>query len=431
MTDVSESSSEQSPEHAALTLEEARLRLSRLRAGGGRRLRDVWLALAQLTSQALDVERVGVWVFVDEGRAIRCRYLLQRSGNQIFQGAVLRVGDFPSYFESLDHLRLVCAEDAQSSEATRELLPAYLAPLGITSMLDAPIYLDGQLVGVVCHEHIGPKRSWTQAECEFAAAVADNIARLYREHERHDAQATLQGYERRLMELQRIEAVGRMAIGIAHDFRGILGLAQGFAELIIRSPDDAPRVKHFAERIRDALARGQQLTREVMDFGKDDIHAPRLLNLAEFLDANAGMLRSVLGANIVLDLQIAPRLGRILMDSSQLERALLNLVLNARDALPHGGTVSIVAQEVDARGEQGEESTCVEIAVRDDGVGMSEDTLKNVFKPFFTTKGEQGNGLGLVIVRQIVGRAGGFVRVDSAPGEGTVVRIYVPRLATA
>jgi two-component system cell cycle sensor histidine kinase/response regulator CckA len=414
-----------------LSWDEARLQLSRLHAGGGQRLRDVWLALAQLTIRALNVERVGVWVFTDGGRAIRCRYLLQRSSNQVFQGAVLRVSDFPSYFKALDNMRLVCAADAQTSEATRELLPAYLAPLGITSMLDAPIYLNGQLVGVVCHEHVGPTRTWTEPECDFAAAVADNIARLYREHERHDAQATLQGYERRLMELQRMEAVGRMALGVAHDFRGILGLALGFTELIVPAPDDAERVKHYAERIREALVRGQHLTREVMDFGKEEIQAPRLLNLVDALQESTRMLQSVVGPKIAVELQICGSLGRILMDSSQLERALLNLVLNARDAMPEGGKIVISARDVDARGERGEESTCVEIAIRDTGIGMTEDILKNVFTPFFTTKGEQGNGLGLVIVRQIVSRAGGFVRVDSKAGQGTTVHIYVPRLAAA
>ena len=155
-----------------LTLDDARLQLSRLSAGAGKPLREVWLALAKLASVALRVDRVGVWVLTDGGRAIRNLYLLQRSGNHVFQGALLRASDFPSYFKAIQQLRIVCAADAVRSEFTRELLPAYLQPLGITSMLDAPIFLDGELAGVVCHEHIGPMRTWTDAECEFAAAVA-------------------------------------------------------------------------------------------------------------------------------------------------------------------------------------------------------------------------------------------------------------------
>ena len=99
--------------------------------------------------------------------------------------------------------------------------------------------------------------------------------------------------------------------------------------------------------------------------------------------------------------------------------------------MPEGGTVHITAANAEGRGEQGEYSTCVEIAVRDTGVGMDEDTLRNLFKPFFTTKGASGNGLGLAIVRQIITRAGCFIRVESTPRKGTTVRMYVPRIATA
>jgi signal transduction histidine kinase len=411
------------------TLEEARRQLSRLTAAQGKSLRELWLALARLTSAALDVERVGVWVLIENSQAIRCRYLWQRSGNQFFQGTVLRISDFPSYFAALEHEGVIRAADARNSPMTRELRPAYLEPLGITSMLDAPIYLDGKLAGVVCHEHIGPARTWDDAECDFAAAVADNIARLYREHEQYDAQATLQGYQRRLMELHHMEAVGRMAAGIAHDFRGIIGAALGFAELISRTPNDPNRVKHYADRIREALERGQRLTRDVMDFGKNDSFAPRLLDVAEVIESNAKMLRILLGEHITVETQLSPTLGRVLMDSAQLERALLNLVLNARDAMPSGGRVVISASDADVVGTYGEECTCVMIAVSDTGHGMDEHTRANALKPFFSTKGEQGTGLGLAIVEQVISRAGGFVRIESTPNEGTTVRLYVPRIA--
>jgi len=159
--------------------ERARLELARLHASGGVSLRDVWLQLADLVANALEVDRVGVWVLIDEGRAIRCRYLLQRSSKDVFQGAVLRAQDFPEYFDALRARRTLPAADAQTSGLTRELRESYLQPLNITSMLDAPIYLEGRVVGVVCHEHIGPQRNWSGAESDFASAVADNIARLY------------------------------------------------------------------------------------------------------------------------------------------------------------------------------------------------------------------------------------------------------------
>jgi two-component system cell cycle sensor histidine kinase/response regulator CckA len=146
-------------------LEAARLELARLHAYGTTSLRDVWVKLAEIASNALRVERVGCWTLIDDGRALRCRYLLQRSNHQLFQGAVLRRQDFPVYFDALKERRAIVAEDALHSALTSELRQAYLEPLGIAAMLDAPIYIGGQVVGVVCHEHVGDAR-----ECQRPSA---------------------------------------------------------------------------------------------------------------------------------------------------------------------------------------------------------------------------------------------------------------------
>lgn len=411
--------------------EHARLQLARLHAGGNASLREVWLELAQVVSQALDVDRVGVWVLVDAGRALRCRYLLQQSSNDVFQGAVLRAQDFPEYFAALHARRTLPAADARKSCMTHELRESYLQPLGITSMLDAPIYLEGQVVGVVCHEHTGPQRTWSGAEADFASAVADNIARLYQEHEHHHAQSALHAYERHLMELHRMEAVGRMAAGIAHDFRGILGAAMGYAELIRRVPALPADADRYSQRIIEVLQRGNALTQEVMNFGKDSPNAPRVIDTRATIESLGGMFRVLLGNHIRLALHHDRPVSRVFMDATQLERTLLNLVLNARDAMPSGGELTISAEDSTVDDEDGESARFVAITVADTGVGMDAATRDNMFKPFFTTKGENGTGLGLAIVDQIVSRAGGFIRIDSELGKGTSVRLYVPRIAAA
>jgi two-component system cell cycle sensor histidine kinase/response regulator CckA len=411
--------------------ERARLELARLHASGGVSLREVWLKLASLVANALDVDRVGVWVLVDEGRAIRCRYLLQRSSKDLFQGAVLRAQDFPEYFDALRARRTLPAADAQTSGLTRELRESYLQPLGITSMLDAPIYLEGRVVGVVCHEHVGPQRNWSGAESDFASAVADNIARLYHEHERQSAQTALQAYEKHLMELHRMEAMGRIAAGIAHDFRGVLGAAMGYAELIRRVPQLPADADRYSQRIVEVLQRGSAMTQEVMNFGKDSPVSPRVIEVPAIVESMGGMFRVLLGSRIRLHMHQEPAVSRIFIDASQLERLLLNLVLNARDAMPDGGELTISTQDTVADDEDGESATFVAIAVADTGVGMDSATRQNVFKPFFTTKGTEGTGLGLAIVEQIVLRAGGFIRLDSEVGKGTTVTIYMPRIAAA
>ncbi|HEY4369767.1 MAG TPA: ATP-binding protein [Steroidobacteraceae bacterium] len=411
--------------------ERARLELARLHASGGVSLREVWLKLADLVANALDVDRVGVWVLVDEGRAIRCRYLLQRSSKDLFQGAVLRAQDFPEYFQALRARRTLPAADAQTSGLTRELREAYLQPLGITSMLDAPIYLEGRVVGVVCHEHIGPQRNWSGAESDFASAVADNIARLYHEHERQNAQTALDAYEQHLMELHRMEAMGRIAAGIAHDFRGVLGAAMGYAELIRRIPELPADADRYSQRIVEVLQRGNAMTQEVMNFGKDSPVSPRVIEVPAIVTSMGGMFRVLLGNRIKLQLVCQPAVSRVFIDAMQLERLLLNLVLNARDAMPDGGELTIATQDALATAEDGESATFVAITVADTGVGMDTATRENVFKPFFTTKGADGTGLGLAIVEQIVLRAGGFIRLESELGKGTTVSVYMPRIAAA
>ena len=411
--------------------ERARLELARLHASGGVSLREVWRNLADLVANALDVDRVGVWVLIDEGRALRCRYLLQRSSKDLFQGAVLRAQDFPEYFDALRARRTLPAADALTSGLTRELRESYLQPLGITSMLDAPIYLEGRVVGVVCHEHIGPQRNWTGAESDFASAVADNIARLYHEHERQSAQTALQAYEQHLMELHRMEAMGRIAAGIAHDFRGVLGAAMGYAELIRRVPQLPADADRYSQRIVEVLQRGSAMTQEVMNFGKDSPVSPRVIEVPAIVDSMGGMFRVLLGSRIRLHLAPEPAVSRVFIDASQLERLLLNLVLNARDAMPDGGELTIATKDTLADDEDGETATFVAITVTDTGIGMDAATRANVFKPFFTTKGSEGTGLGLAIVEQIVLRAGGFIRLESEPRKGTTISIYMPRIAAA
>lgn len=409
----------------------ARLQLARLHAERGKSLREVWVSLAELASQALRVDRVGLWALIDEGRALRCRYLLQRSNRELFQGAVLRCQDFPAYFQAMGASRAIVADDAIGSRATQELRAAYLEPLGIVSMLDAPIYVEGRVVGIVCHEHSGEQRIWTESECAFAGAVADNIARLYIEHERQNAESALQAYQRHLLELNRMEAIGRMAASIAHDFRGIIGAAHGFAELLQRVPNLPPQAAAHAERIIEALARGRRLTQQIMSFGKDDPVSPRVLDPGATIEQLAKMLDPLLGQDIRLTLNLDRHTSRIFIDSGQLERALLNLVLNARDAIRGKGEITIELEDVSFEEEEGEPATYVSISISDTGCGMDEETRMKALRPFFTTKGEDGTGLGLVIVDQIVARCGGRVEIDSAVGRGTTVRILLPRIAGA
>jgi two-component system cell cycle sensor histidine kinase/response regulator CckA len=408
--------------------EGARLELARLHVDDDPSLRSVWRKLAKLVTDAMQVERVGIWLLLDDGRAIRCEHLYQSSVRQVFEGAVLRAQDFPAYFEAMDERRVIIADDARTSPVTGSLRDSYLDPLGIASMLDAPIYREGKVVGVVCHEHIGAARIWTEVESAFAAAVADTTARLYEEAARQHAESSLRGYEHHMLELHRMEAIGRMAAGIAHDFRGVLGSVLGFAQLILRTPNLPANVQGYANRIVESAERGTRLTREVTDFVHDHPVSPCVLDVPRTIENMRSMLNSLLGDDTQLTIRARGAVSRVFMDPTQLERMVLNLVLNARDAMPAGGSI-----EIDVRDTQisEDEPTMVTICVSDTGVGMDEATREQACKPLFSTKGANGTGLGLSIVEQIVSRAGGSMRIDSEIGKGTQVHLFVPRIAMA
>jgi two-component system, cell cycle sensor histidine kinase and response regulator CckA len=178
------------------------------------------------------------------------------------------------------------------------------------------------------------------------------------------------------------------------------------------------------------MQRGQQLTQEVVSFGKDSPAMPRVVDAAATVESMVPMFSVLLGNRVTLSLEVHRPVSRVFVDPSQLERTLLNLVLNARDSMTaSGGLLTLSVQDVSIDDE--EVTQYVEIDIIDTGVGMDANVQKNIFKPFFTTKGEEGTGLGLAIVDQIITRAGGFLRIESEVGRGTTVRMFLPQIAAA
>jgi signal transduction histidine kinase len=372
------------------------------------------------------VERVGVWLFVDGRGAIRCFQLYERSKDQHSEGAVLRAADFPSYFRALEERRELPAEDAREDPLTRELGKAYLEPLGIQSMLDAPLFRDGRVTGVVCHEDTRP-RSWTVDERSFATSVADMVSLQLEAAARRDAEARIEALGAHLAEVNKMEALGRLAAGAAHDFRNVLAVVLGCADMIARSAEATRSIRESAEEILAAARRGTALTNELLSFGRDRPNAACVVNVADAVDAFAPMLRRALGRAHPLEVRREGVASSVLVDPAQLERVVMNLALNARDAMPQGGPVVVTVGE--ARIEEDDvHGTYVVVEVSDTGIGMDEATQARIFEPFFTTKRE-GTGVGLAVVYAVVDRCGGFVHVESAPGRGTRMRVYLPRVA--
>ncbi|HYA80912.1 MAG TPA: ATP-binding protein [Methylocystis sp.] len=247
------------------------------------------------------------------------------------------------------------------------------------------------------------------------------------------ANAALRASQEQLAHGQKMEALGRLTGGIAHDFNNLLQVITGSLSVIERlmTRGRGDEIVPALTAIRKASNTAASLINRMLSFSLRQTLLPRVLDPDKLIAGLADLLRRTLGPEIALDLRLADGDRSILCDSSQLESAILNLAINARDAMPQGGVLTIAtadrsfaAHELDPETEPGE---YVEIEVTDTGAGMSEDVLGRVFEPFFTTKRiGQGTGLGLSQIYGFVKQSGGFVRIESTPGKGTSVRIYLP-----
>jgi signal transduction histidine kinase/ActR/RegA family two-component response regulator len=251
--------------------------------------------------------------------------------------------------------------------------------------------------------------------------------------ERTRTRAALQQAEEQLRQVQRMDAAGRVAGGVAHDFNNLLTTIRGFSDLLLRDlPPEYPR-RRDVEQIRKAADRGALLTRQLLTFGRQPAVQPRLLELNSVVTTMEGLVQRLVGADIRLVTRLRPGLGEVKIDPGQLEQVLVNLVLNARDAMPAGGTLTIETGERQiagsTRGRSVKPGRYLVLAVSDTGSGMDGETLSHVFEPFFTSQvAGSRSGLGLSIVYGIVKQNGGGVRVSSEPGEGTTVKVFLPRV---
>ena len=243
-------------------------------------------------------------------------------------------------------------------------------------------------------------------------AMTTNLRHWYDEARKRDDE---------LRQAQKMEAVGRLAGGIAHDFNNVLTAIRGYAELAIVQLNSNPTVQSQVVEVVAAADRAAELTKQLLAFSRRRTAAPRVLALDRVLAGMHQLVCRVIGDDVPVVTAIAPSIGAVRADRTQIEQIILNLVVNARDAMPNGGTVTISVVNT--------EDNRVRLSVADTGHGMDDETVRRIFDPFFTTKESgEGTGLGLAIVYSIVQEAGGEITVDTAVGKGTTFSIFLPRL---
>jgi two-component system, cell cycle sensor histidine kinase and response regulator CckA len=507
--------------------------------------------VTQAASRTVACGRVSVWVFNDDRSELRCLDLYQAATNRHFRGQVFKRDIYPSCFDSLDDEPIVIADDARNHPATREFSDNYLQPLGITSMLSAPVRVGGSVIGIVCYEHTGPQRRWELDEQIFAGSVADAVSllmeidlraqaekALLRSEERYrdlvenakdiiytrDLQGNctsinkvveqVLGYtreealgmniwetvssesqkkiqemvmrklagegmavfemeamakngrkvtlevntrlvheggvlvgvqgiardvterrqlEEQLRQSQKMEAVGQLAGGVAHDFNNILAVIIGYSDILLNKLKQEDPTRRKITEIRKSAERAANLTGQLLAFSRRQVMQPAVIDLNATVKDMSEMFRQLIGENIELHTSFEEGLGPVKADLGQIQQVIMNLIVNARDAMPQGGHLTIGTQNAYLRDEnlgrlyRVKEGHYVMLAVSDTGCGMDTEMQAHVFEPFFTTKEKgKGTGLGLSTVYGIVKQSGGYIWVFSEVGRGTTFKIYLP-----
>lgn len=299
---------------------------------------------------------------------------------------------------------------------------------GVRSALCVPLRARGALVGALCLVRDVDRRPFHTADAHVARGLADEAAlafanaRLFEDvtrelEERKRAEAALAEVSEKLRQATKLEALGRLASGVAHDFNNLISVILCAAEAVRSSVPAELAVE--IDAIELAARSGADLTSKLLAFGRKQPHAPRVVDLGAELVATGALLRRVLSREIQLDLALGDDVGAVCIDPVQLQQVVMNLAINASDAMPSGGRLTMRTRR------EGEMAVLV---VEDDGIGMAPEVRDRAFDPFFTTKlGGRGTGLGLATVLGAVHQSGGQVSIDSAPGEGTRVTVRLPR----
>jgi two-component system cell cycle sensor histidine kinase/response regulator CckA len=256
--------------------------------------------------------------------------------------------------------------------------------------------------------------------------------------ERRRAEDALREREDQLRQAQKMEAIGQLAGGVAHDFNNLLTIINVHSDLLLQDLQNENPMRQDVEEISRAAARAASLTRQLLTFSRKQVVQPQVLDLARVVTGVEPMLRRLIGEDVDFETSSDDDVSPVLADEGELEQVLINLVVNARDAMPQGGRLSVAVQNVAVN-----DAACVkhpslrpgdyvQLTVQDSGMGMTTETMMRAFEPFFTTKERgRGTGLGLATVYGIVKQSGGTITVDSSPGEGTTFSVYLPVAAEA
>ncbi len=364
----------------------------------------------------------------------------QPQGMPDLTGATADLTLAPEYLAALEAKRPVIVQDVDSDPRLAPLA-AVVRQGGARAVLDVPVRHTERLAGLLCFDAPSPRR-WSEHEIATLKDVGDYLAVAIKnaltESQRHDEEVRRQQSEQQFLQSQKMESVGRLAGGIAHDFNNLLTVINGHAEMVMAQLKEGDPLRNVLLEIQKAGDRAAGLTRQLLAFSRKQVLQPRILDLNQVITEMDKMLRRVIGEDVELVNALRPSLWPVKADPGQIEQVIMNLVINARDAMPQGGkividTANVVLDESYAsRHMPLKTGPYVMLALSDTGTGISREVQAHIFEPFFTTKEQgKGTGLGLSTVYGIVKQSGGCIWLYSEPGRGTTFKIYLPQAGEA
>jgi signal transduction histidine kinase len=406
--------------------ETARLALARLRLDGDDARHSAMQTLARVSAHALAVERVGVWLFADSSRQLRnLGQYLRGSSETRAPGEPIETAPYPGYLAALRDRRVLAITETRTNAVARELTGSAFALTGTTARLDAPIIREGVVAGVVCHEHVGEARIWSQKDRDFAASTADMAALFLEQADRLEIELALrERRESKLME-DKMAALSRLARAVAHDINNVFNVLGMTGFLLEESQDE--EIHRHGESIQRAVGLGGRLVQQLALFGEESVDSNARVDLGAVVDRMRPVLAD-LAQGIRLEIAMLTPAPLIVANASQIEQVVLNLCVNAFESISPAPDGRVRIELRDPHPGEAIDPASVVLSVADSGRGMDAETQAHIFEPYFTRKAG-GHGIGLSVVYGIVKRCRGSITVHSEPGAGATFVIALPMAA--
>ncbi|MDA0770263.1 MAG: ATP-binding protein [Chloroflexi bacterium] len=394
-------------------------------------LEDVYDTFAKEIGRLVDFDRIAISLVNAENGTCYNRYVagMQVDGRRLNEPAPLAgtVSDLV-----LQNRSTMLIQDEELNDILSRL-PGLRPQVesGLRSFLTVPLITKAEVIGAL-HLKSMAAHAFSERDVRLTEQIANQIAGTIANSQLYSERKRLQ---EQIVQAQKMEAIGQLAGGVAHDFNNLLTPIMGYSQMELQKNHEDQQLHNRISEIYEAAERAAGLVHQLLAFSRKQVIEPKILNTNDMVLNLEKMLKRLIGEHIELETSLAPNLGLIKADPTQVDQLIINLVVNARDALPDGGKIVVSTSNVenDSRTEMAESGQrWLRISVGDDGTGMSEEIKARIFEPFYTTKEVgQGTGLGLSTCYGIITQNGGYIDVDSEIGRGTTFHLYLPRVDDA